>query len=136
VAVYRTHDGWVSLPVAWVKGHQLAAHQGATVSGDNLFVGGTATLTAAGRAQLRILAAALRRAHGITCEGYTDYATPPALAAASATARATAVCNQLKAFGVRAGRTVVGYSSGRPVVIGGPANKRSRNRRVIVLMRW
>jgi len=136
VAVYRSHDGWVSLPIAWVRGHQLAAHQGATFSGDNLFVGGTATLTTAGRSQLRTLAAALRHAHGITCEGYADYATPAAVAAASATARARTVCNQLRAFGVRAARAVVGYGSRRPVVIGGPAAKRSRNRRVIVLMRW
>ena len=132
IALFRSHNGTIAVPAAWTKGHHLAAHEAATLVGDGLFGFDSAHITAAGTAQIRLLAASLKGDKAATCEGYTDYAGSAAHEAELSRARAVAVCAALHKLGVKASLRAVGYGGARPAVVGGTPRSRVDNRRVVV----
>ena len=114
-------------------GRQLQYGEATSLLGDPMFDWNTTNLTSKGRAQLVSLAHSLRYVTAVTCEGYADYGGSSANARALAVNRATLVCSMLKTDGIKATTTIKGYSHDRPIVIGGTADDRAANRRVIVV---
>ena len=94
----------------------------------------SARLTTKGRAEVAFLAARLRLAHIVTCEGYTDYAGDADHELDLSRARARAVCAALISNGARVRTTARGYGGDRPVIVGGTPRSRAANRRVIVMV--
>lgn len=102
-----------------------------SLSGAGLFGAGSTVLTPAARNQLALLARDLVAAKAIRCEGYSDFGGDPVANYWVALARAVAVCNTLKADGVKAAMSIVSYGGTRPATTG---TNRALNRRVIVFV--
>jgi outer membrane protein OmpA-like peptidoglycan-associated protein len=134
-ALHRAYRDQIAVPVASVRGRALAAGQAVSLSGDTPFGYNSARITADGRAQIRALATSLKGARSIVCEGYTDYGGSIPRERRLSLDRARAVCAALRADGVIAAVTSLGYGQQRPVIIGGKATQRAENRRVVVLVR-
>jgi len=134
-ALHRAYRDQIAVPVASVGGRALAAGQAVSLSGDTPFGYNSARITADGRAQIRALATSLKGARSIVCEGYTDHGGSIPREKRLSLDRARAVCAALKADGVIAAVTSLGYGEQRPVIIGGKATQRAENRRVVVLVR-
>ncbi|MCD5351380.1 fibronectin type III domain-containing protein [Kineosporia mesophila] len=133
-ATYRSQGGTLVVPASWVKGHRLSPRQGVVLTGDGRFAFDSAVITPAGTAQLKLVAAGLKTARRITCEGYTDYAGARGHELALSRRRALAVCSALQSFGAHTATKIAAYGPDRPVVIGGLAQNRASNRRVIILV--
>ncbi|SHH10587.1 Fibronectin type III domain-containing protein [Jatrophihabitans endophyticus] len=128
----RTHGGKLAVPVTKARGHQLTKGQAVQLTG--LFAFDSARLSAKGRQMVRTLAHSLKSAHGITCEGYADYAGPASRAQRLSVDRARVVCAALRHYHPGLHVKTVGYGNTRPVVIGGTRGERAANRRVDVLV--
>ncbi len=113
---------------------QLVRGEAATLSRKGLFEFDSAVLTTAGRAEVRALATHLRAAKSVTCEGYTDYAGEKAHELTLSLQRATAVCKALVQYGANVHIAYRGYGGARPVIVGGTAESREANRRVVVVV--
>lgn len=131
-ALYSTFSGKPAAPIASLGKHQMVAGDAVTTLRGELFAFDSAKLTAAGRAAVRTVAQHMRLAHHVTCEGYTDYAGDAAHEQALSAARAKIICQTLIADGADVSVTSRGYGGARPVVIGGTAQSRAENRRVVI----
>jgi outer membrane protein OmpA-like peptidoglycan-associated protein len=128
------YNGVWAHPIVALGHRQLIRPEAATLSGDGLFGFDNAQLTPAGIAQVRALAAHLRLAHTVVCEGYTDYAGDTRHEDVLSAQRAVAVCTGLVRYGARVRLATRGYGPRRPAVIGGTPQGRAGNRRVVVIV--
>jgi outer membrane protein OmpA-like peptidoglycan-associated protein len=131
-ALYSTYAGKPAAPISSLGKHQMVAGDAVTTLRGELFAFDSAKLTAAGRAAVRTVAQHLRLARRVTCEGYTDYAADAAHEQALSAARARIICQTLIADGADVTVTSRGYGGARPVVVGGTAQSRAENRRVVI----
>jgi outer membrane protein OmpA-like peptidoglycan-associated protein len=128
------YSGVWAHPIVTLGHRQLTRPEAATLSGDGLFGFDNARLTPAGLAQVRALAAHLRLAHIVVCEGYTDYAGDARHEDVLSAQRAVAVCTGLVRYGARVRIATRGYGPRRPAIIGGTPQARAGNRRVVVIV--
>lgn len=134
-ATFRSRNATKAYPGDLLAGRQQL-QSGEAVDLTSLFEPGTATLTKAGRAQIKATTKSLRYVSAITCEGYTDYTGKAAGQKKVGLLRATAVCDALKADASQLGsRRLLSFGGARPVTIGGTPADRAANRRVVVLIR-
>ena len=130
--VTTVHTTALPAPLPIPSTHRaLAPGESATLAGTGLFAGGSATLTAGGRSQLRHLAAELTGARTIRCEGHADFGGDPTKAWWLGLNRALVVCNALRANGVAATQHLYSYGLLNPVTTG---SHRELNRAVIVFV--
>lgn len=133
-AYNTSHDGTWAHPIPTLGYRQMTVGEAATLSKSSLFRFDSAVLTADGHAAVKLLAGHLRLAHSVSCEGYTDYAGQAAHQQTLSAQRAHAVCTWLVRYGAHVSFKTHGYSGARPVVIGGTAQGRAENRRVVVIV--
>ncbi len=133
VAKDHSFKGVPATPIPNLTG-LLGVGKAATLSGDGLFTFDSARLTPAGRAQIAALAARLGHAKTVRCEGYTDYDGNNGHELTLSQQRAATVCKALAAAGAKVRTSSLGYGGQRPAVIGGTAQSRAANRRVVVLV--
>jgi outer membrane protein OmpA-like peptidoglycan-associated protein len=127
-------NGTWAHPITALGARQLTRGEAATLAGDGLFEFDSPALTPAGRAQVRALAAHLRLAGAVACEGYTDYAGAANHELVLSAQRAQAVCAGLRFYGAQVRTAMHGYGGSRPVIIGGQPQARVANRRVVVIV--
>ncbi|MDO8209107.1 fibronectin type III domain-containing protein [Conexibacter sp. CPCC 206217] len=133
-AAARSRNGTPAMSIPALRGRQLQAGQAATLSHRGLFRFDSDELTARGRVQVRQLVRSLRDSRAVTCEGYADYGGEPSHELDLSIRRARAVCAALTAYGASVRTRSAGYGATRPVVVGGTAADRAKNRRVVVLV--
>lgn len=131
-AVWTAHDGTTAWGASTLRGHHLVRHEATTLDGAGLFAFDDATLSPAAKRQVRAVAALLDVASSIRCEGYADYAGTSAHELALSKARARTVCAALRAAGADVRSATVGYGRTRPAYVGGTADDRVGNRRVVI----
>jgi outer membrane protein OmpA-like peptidoglycan-associated protein len=129
-----SHNGTWAHSIRKIGSRQLTIGEAATLSNSGLFGFDSAVLTNVGRAEVKTLAHHLRLAHGVSCEGYTDYAGDAKHEKSLSAQRANAVCRALIHYGAHVTFTKHGYGGARPVVIGGTPQSRAANRRVVVIV--
>jgi outer membrane protein OmpA-like peptidoglycan-associated protein len=112
----------------------LRPGQAATLPGRFLFDFDKATLTPKGVALVKALVANLRGNQAVSCEGYTDYAGDARHELQLSRQRSVAVCTALTAYGAKVRTATRGYGGTKPVVVGGRAQTRHENRRVVVVV--
>ncbi len=131
-AVYRTRAGGVAVPVTWAYGHDLQSRQAVVLDDHGLFDFNSAQATRSTRQQIRRLAASLDYVSAVTCEGYADYAGLPANEQRLSRARAREICDLLDDQRPGIDTRVVGFGGDVPAVVGGDADARDKNRRVVI----
>jgi outer membrane protein OmpA-like peptidoglycan-associated protein len=129
---FKTYGGHTAHTVAELGAHQMTVGDAITTDGSQLFGFNSAVLTKQGRAVVRLIATHLKLAHAIVCEGYSDYAADANHELKLSASRARAVCRALVADGVHVTFVSHGYGRARPVVVGGSAQSRAANRRVVI----
>jgi outer membrane protein OmpA-like peptidoglycan-associated protein len=132
-ARWSSHKGTDAPSITRLHDHQLVKGEAATLSKEAVFASGSAELTRAGRAEVKQLAKLLKVVTAVRCEGYTDYAGKEGTNDRLGTLRARAVCKALKSYGADVEITLKNDEGSRPVVIGGKAESRDENRRVVVV---
>ncbi|MCW2538966.1 MAG: hypothetical protein JWN95_691 [Frankiales bacterium] len=131
---HRSHNGSVAIDVSRLRGRQVQAGQAVSLGSGVIFSFDGSALSATGRAAVRKLAASVRYAGAVTCEGYSDYGNKIAHQQALSVARARTVCAQLVRDGARIRTASVGFGGNNPAVVGGHPADRAANRRVVVLI--
>ena len=120
------------VPVTQVAGHPIALGTTVSLGGDATFGFDSASLLPSMRAVLLRLAAGAHGKHTVVCAGYADFGGDPTHEYTLAMARATAVCDFLKAHGAAVRTQAVSYGGTRPLVTAGDSAARAQNRRVTV----
>ena len=120
------------VPVAQVAGHAVPLGVPVNLGSDATFAFDSATLLPSMRAVLLRLAAGTHGKHTILCAGYADFGGDATHEYALAMARATAVCDFLKAHGAAVSTHAVSFGGSRPLVTSGDSSARAQNRRVTV----
>lgn len=131
-ARYTTYAGRAAASIGSLGAHQMVAGDAVTTLRGELFAFDSARLTATGRAAVLTVARHLRAAHSVICEGYTDYAGVASHERSLSQARAHIICATLVAYGAHVITTARGYGGARPVIVGGTAQSRAENRRVVI----
>ena len=121
-------------PITSLGARQLVRGEAAAMSMLGLFEFDSAVLTGVGQAEVRLLAAHLRAARTVTCEGYADYAGQARHERTLSLQRAAIVCQALIRYGAHVRTTTRGYGGTRPVIVGGTPVSREANRRVVVFV--
>jgi outer membrane protein OmpA-like peptidoglycan-associated protein len=133
-AYHRSHNGAVAIDVSRLRGRQLQTGQAVSLGSGTVFSFDGSSLSASGRAAVRKLAASVRYAGAVTCEGYSDYGNKITHQQALSVARARTVCAELVRDGARVRTASVGFGGNSPAVVGGHPADRAANRRVVVLV--
>jgi CshA-type fibril repeat protein len=134
--VYYLSSYWGAdaYPIPDLGSRTLNRGQAMTLSGDGLFDFDSPHLTAEGVRQVQFAVWNLRGTHSVTCEGFTDYAGQLSHEVRLSQQRAATICAALRAYGANVTTSSVGYGPRHPVVIGGTAQARKQNRRVVIVV--